>query len=294
MTVLITGAGGFVGTHLANHLLSQGHQVVALVRSVKNSRVLKKYKSDQFRTVIADLSLPIKLDFSVSSIVHLAAQIVYPNITETEFAERNIITMANTIRLAESLEVKKFIFLSSISVYGKPGADTLTEISPFVTPSGYGTSKYLSELMLSDLKKKVSVTNIRIPSIIGKAANPNFITKISESALNSEELIIQNPNTFFNSTIHVNDISSLISELLSKNTDPSFDTFNLACKDPVQLINLVRLIIDKLSSKSKIIINDTPTISSTISIRKLLDEYQYTPMSVSCAIDKFLKEFQNI
>ena len=294
MTILITGAGGFVGENLVNKLLSKGHEIVALVRSTDSLTNISKYKSDKFRTIIADLSKPIKIDFSVSEIVHLAAQIVYPSITETRFAEKNIVTMANTIRLAKQLNVKKFIFLSSVSVYGSPKSGILSEGSPLINPSSYGTSKYLGELMLSDLSGTVSVVNIRIPSVLGKTANPNFITKISESALKNEEFFIKNPKSLYNSTIHVDDVCCLINNLLEKKMTPFQDTINLACNNPIRLIDLAKLVVNELSSRSKIIIDETPSSSSLISIEKLTNEYNFIPMDVACAITNFLKDYKNL
>jgi len=182
--VLVTGANGFVGSHVIDALLQSGYSVKAVVRHFWN-------KAPQGVEVIyADLSLPVNWSealVGVSTIIHLAARVHQmdesPQMAIDEF--RNINTRA-TLELAEQAAragVKRFIYLSTIAVNGSFTApdEYFTEQSQPNPKSAYAISKYESELGLRKLSQLYSmeVTMIRPPMVYGLNAPGNFLRLVS-------------------------------------------------------------------------------------------------------------------
>jgi nucleoside-diphosphate-sugar epimerase len=182
--ILVTGANGFVGSHVIDALLTSGYSVKAVVRNTWSDA------PQGVDLLIADLSLPF--DWSdalqgVTAIIHLAARVHQtdesPQMAIEEF--RNINTRA-TLELADQaaiIGVKRFLYLSTIAVNGvftAPG-EYFTEQSEPSPKSSYATSKYESELGLLKIAQKypMEVTIIRPPMIYGFNAPGNFSRLIS-------------------------------------------------------------------------------------------------------------------
>jgi nucleoside-diphosphate-sugar epimerase len=182
--VLVTGANGFVGSHVIDALLSSGYSVKAVVRNTWSDA------PHGVELLVADLSLPFDWSAAlrgVTTIIHLAARVHQtdesPQMALEEF--RNINTRA-TLELANQAAiagVKRFLYLSTIAVNGvfTTSGEYFTEQSEPRPKSSYATSKYESELGLLKIAQKfpMEVTIIRPPMIYGLNAPGNFSRLIS-------------------------------------------------------------------------------------------------------------------
>jgi UDP-glucose 4-epimerase len=154
MSVLITGGAGYIGSHMAHHLLKAGEQIVVLdnlsTGVEKNlPRDIPFYKGD-----IADTALVSKIigDHKVDAVIHFAGSVVVP-----ESVEKPLDYYANNTSGARSLieacvrhKVAHFIFSSTAAVYGTPEVLPVSEDSPTIPESPYGRSKLMTEWMLQD------------------------------------------------------------------------------------------------------------------------------------------------
>ncbi len=150
-TSLVTGAAGFIGSHLVDALLERGHHVVALddlsggfVDNVSPSATFVE-ASCVDHAVISRLFEERKFDY----VFHLAA---YAAEGLSHFIKRfnytnNVIGTVNLINEAVNHNVKRFIFTSSIAVYGKNQLPMQEELTPAPEDS-YGVAKYAVELDL--------------------------------------------------------------------------------------------------------------------------------------------------
>ncbi len=161
MKIFLTGATGFVGSHLLEKLLSEGHQVFALVRSPSKVKI----SSVQLKLIKGELNSPFSLsenDLNTMDVVIHTAGIVH-SFTSQEFFEVNKQGTINLINKFQSNTKLKFILISSLAARGPFETEIIDQ-----PVSDYGKSKKAAELSLAQLAP-TSWTKIiiRPPMVIG-------------------------------------------------------------------------------------------------------------------------------
>lgn len=160
MKILVTGAAGFIGSHVVDRLLARGHEVVGLdsfdpfyARATKERNLAGARDHAAFRLVEADIRDPRALEAlprEVDAVVHLAALAgVRPSIRRpTEYADVNIAGTVALLELARARGWRRFVFGSSSSVYGERDDVPFREDDPVDHPiSPYAATKKACELM---------------------------------------------------------------------------------------------------------------------------------------------------
>lgn len=163
-TILLTGAAGFIGSHLAERLLAAGHRVIGVdnfdpfyPRAVKERNIAAVRAHAAFALGEIDLrdagALAALVDAAgvrIDAIVHLAAKAgVRPSMSDpVAYQEVNVAGTQNLLELARRLHVPQFVFASSSSVYGispsVPWREDDTALKPI---SPYASNKVSAELM---------------------------------------------------------------------------------------------------------------------------------------------------
>jgi UDP-glucose 4-epimerase len=148
MRVLVTGGAGFIGSHVVDALIQQGHSVTVVdnlsTGSLNNLNPGAKF----YETNILDEDLAhIFQEDKPEVVIHQAAQAVMTKSVEDPVfdAEQNIIGSLNLILQCLSCGVKKIIYASSVGVYGEPRYLPLDEKHPVEPISQYGISKHTVE-----------------------------------------------------------------------------------------------------------------------------------------------------
>jgi UDP-glucose 4-epimerase len=156
MSVLITGGAGYIGSHMAHHLLGAGeNEKVTILDNLSTGVEQNMPRGINFvRGDIADQALVSKIFEAqkIDSVIHFAGSVVVP-----ESVEKPLDYYANNTSAARSLieacvrhGVPNFIFSSTAAVYGTPPAIPVTEDSPTAAESPYGRSKLMTEWILQD------------------------------------------------------------------------------------------------------------------------------------------------
>src|SRR6266496_2631792 len=154
---LVTGAAGFIGSHLSEALIARGSQVTGVdnfdafyAREVKERNLAGLRKLPGFRFVEADVARdPVPLD-GVDAVIHLAAKPgVRPSLEDPgAYMEANVTATARLIDAARRVGLHRIVFGSSSSVYGNATPAPFTENEPAVSPiSPYAASKRAGELV---------------------------------------------------------------------------------------------------------------------------------------------------
>jgi UDP-glucuronate 4-epimerase len=207
MKILITGVAGFIGSHLADRLLGEGHTVVGIdnfdpsyPRLAKEENLNSARQHERFTFVEADIRRQEDLALLAAdlegcdAIAHLAAKAgVRPSLEDPAgYHETNVVGTANLLELARELGVKQFVFASSSSVYGVNPNVPWSETDKVLLPiSPYASTKVSAELMGHVYAHLYGVRFIalRFFTVYGPRQRPDLaICKFSHRILNGEPI----------------------------------------------------------------------------------------------------------
>jgi nucleoside-diphosphate-sugar epimerase len=222
-TVVITGGGGFVASHLARFLAAQYRVVLVDIRPPRAGTPHESYVCWDVRTAAPLDGLPARVD----CIVNLAAVHTSPGHPAHEYFETNILGARNVCGFAEAVGCERIVFTSSISVYGA-GEDEKNEDSLFMPNIPYGVSKTVAEyihrewLLKGPAERKLAI--IRPAVVFGKGEGGNF-TRIA-TALRKGFFAYPGRKDTIKSWIYVKDLCRLIVERMAQSEPLTF--FNAA------------------------------------------------------------------
>ena len=157
MKALVTGVAGFIGSHLAEKLLAEGHQVVGIdnfldnyPRTFKEKNLANFSQHASFRFINGDLlrtSLPELLS-GITHVFHLAAQPGVRSSWGAEFSrytDNNIMATQVLLEAVKGKQIEKFVYASTSSVYGDTDDLPMREEGGTSPVSPYGASKLAAE-----------------------------------------------------------------------------------------------------------------------------------------------------
>jgi NAD dependent epimerase/dehydratase len=156
--VLVTGAGGFIGAHLAARLVSEGARVRGFVRyNSRNERGALDWLEPEIASEIEVVSGELRDVESVARAVrnadvvfHLAAQIAIPYsyVNPRDFLEVNALGSLNIAQASLSAEVQRIVHVSTSEVYGSAQTVPITEDHPLEPQSPYAASKVAADKLM--------------------------------------------------------------------------------------------------------------------------------------------------
>jgi UDP-glucose 4-epimerase len=189
MRCLLTGAAGFIGSHLAERLLTNGHEVCGIdafidyyPRSIKE-RNLEGPRSWKHFTFIEDDLLDVNLSFlleGVDWVFHQAAQAGVRaswGMDFTRYVNCNILAMQRLLEaVRENAQVKRFVYASSSSVYGDTTILPVTESAALHPVSPYGVTKLAGEHLCSLYHHNFGVptVSLRYFTVYGPGQRPDM------------------------------------------------------------------------------------------------------------------------
>ncbi len=277
MTILITGVAGFIGSNLAEKLLLDGHQIIGIDnfdpfynKQIKLNNLSLFIHHPQFTFIEGDicdaeLYANTKL-LSIQCIVHLAAKAgVRPSI---DVPEKYFTANANgtilLLEFAKNNNIKKFVFASSSSVYGKnpnsPWQEDSTELMPI---SPYAASKIAAENIGKVYAHlyPINFIALRFFTVYGPRQRPDLaIHKFFKQIYNQEIIELYGKGDTYRDYTFIDDIlKGLNAAIFSTTINDGFNTFNLGNCYQVSLANLVQHIEKITGIKAKLnYLNEQP------------------------------------
>lgn len=177
MKSIVTGGGGFIGSHLCEKLLKAGHSVTV----IDNFSVGRKANLSKIKNKIKIYNRDIKnydsiknLFKNVDNVFHLAALAdIVPSIDEPEkYYKTNVTGTLNVLKLSSQNKVKRFIYSASSSCYGIPKKYPTKETSEIDPQYPYALTKRLGEELVLHFAKvyKLNATSLRFFNVYGPRA----------------------------------------------------------------------------------------------------------------------------
>jgi UDP-glucose 4-epimerase len=266
MHVLITGGAGFIGSHLADFYLSEGHQVTVLDNLSTGNLVNIENVLPNINFVKGDIRDSKIVDELVSNsnlVLHMAAYLGVKNIMENTLESIDSNFMGSEIVLKAATKHKKRIILASTSeIYGKNSQQPLNEESDRVVGAPqmirwtYSDSKALEEASAYVMHNRfgLPVTTARFFNTVGPRQTGQYgmvIPRFVQAALSHEDLLVYGDGTQSRVFCHVSDVVKAVN-LLAKDDQTIGDYFNVGGVGEISIMELAQRIIKMTGSKSKI------------------------------------------
>ena len=268
MQILVAGGGGFLGSHLCDRLLKDGHYVIALdnfyTGRIENIAHLKS--NVNFELMRRDVTS--KIDVEVDAIFNLAcpASPIQYQKHPVQTIKTNVIGAINLLELAERTGAR-ILQASTSEIYGDPEVDPQVEeywgrVNPIGIRSCYDEGKRTAETLFSDFHRQYGV-DVRIARIFNTFGprmakdDGRVVTNFIHQAIRGESITVYGTGNQTRSFCYVDDLIEGLVRLFS--TTNIHSPINLGNPDPITMLQLAQEIISLTKSKSEIIFQDLPS-----------------------------------
>jgi UDP-glucuronate 4-epimerase len=266
MNILVTGAAGFIGFHVARALLERGDEVICVdnmsdyydvkIKCDRNE-ILKKYPGYKFYECdIANYECMEKIakDTKIDKICHLAAQAGVRYSVENPFIyeQTNVKGTLNMFHIAKEFNIPQVVFASSSSVYGKNFNYPSSEDQQLDTPiSLYAATKKSGELMAHAYHHLfgIKMTGLRFFNVYGEFGRPDMMTWIfTENILKGKEIKVYNNGDTWKDYTYIDDIKRGVVAALDNPQE--YEIVNLGNHTPMHLKRCVEIIEQETGKKA--------------------------------------------
>jgi nucleoside-diphosphate-sugar epimerase len=265
---LVTGGGGFIGSHLTDALLARGDEVVVLDdfstgRSENVEHLIEAPGFELVRGSILDGDVVNECVARVDWVFHLASAVGVQLIVRDPL--RSLLTNVrgnDEVLAAAARHGKRLLFTSTSEVYGKNGAGPLREDSdhvlgsPFKSRWSYATSKAIGEALAHaySAERGAEIVVARLFNTVGPRQTGAYgmvLPRLVDQALRGKDLTVYGDGTQTRCFVHVADtVRALV--LLVEEQAASGNVFNVGSSEPVAIIALAQRVIERTESQSRV------------------------------------------
>lgn len=274
MPVLITGAAGFIGFHLARRLCEQGLEVVGIDNlnpyysvELKQARLqqLAGWPNFRFQALdIADAGALMQLfaGQTFTEVIHLAAQagVRYSLDNPGAYGQANLVGFLNLLEACRKHPPRHLVYASSSSVYGANAKLPFSVDDPVEQPlSLYAASKRANELMAHSYAHlyQLPVTGLRFFTVYGPWGRPDMaLFKFTQAMLAGRPIDVYNHGQMARDFTFIDDIVESIARLRLKPPRPvpgqaPCQLFNIGRGEPVRLLQFVECLENALGIEAR-------------------------------------------
>lgn len=272
MKVVVTGAAGFIGSHLCEALLQRGHRIVgidnfdpfyseAIKRNNIHGLAISLIEGDLNESAVLE-----EIPYDTDLVIHLAAKAgVRPSLKNPPaYIDANIKATVSLMDTMVKKGIKRLLFASSSSVYGKSFQVPFKESDNLNDKiSVYAASKHASEIFAKMYHNlyHMNVINMRFFTVYGERQRPDLaIYKFLKAALTDEEMTVFGDGSMGRDYTYIGDIVSGILAAAERiyNMNDICEVYNFGNSHPVSLNELIATIESVVGKKIRIKRGDIP------------------------------------
>jgi len=263
MNFLITGAAGFLGSNLANHLVREGHQVRGLDDLSTGDPQALSPEVLFTRGDVNDRPKLWTLLQDVDCVYHLAARVAVPE-SVLYPREYNAVNVGGTVSLMEAMRdvgVRRVVFISSGTVYGNQAKQPLNEnVQPY-PHSPYAVSKLAAEYYVRTIGDLwgIETVSLRVFNAYGPGqhlppSHPPVIPNFLRQAIRGGTLVMHGDGSQTRDYVFVDDV---VNTMIAAATAPSIDNLiiNIGSGRETSINELVQLVMEVTGTKIEVINN---------------------------------------
>ena len=303
MRCLVTGVSGFIGSHLAEKLIQDGHSVLGIdsfedfyPRELKEENLKGLRDSEQFQLIegnIIDLPLDTIVP-DVDCVFHEAAQ---PGVRDSWgsrfeiYAQNNVLATQKLLEASVEANLKRFVYASSSSVYGDADSLPIDEKSRLRPVSPYGVSKLAGENLCHLYWKNygIPVVALRYFTVYGPRQRPDMaFNRFIKAILKAEEITIYGNGTQTRDYTYIGDIvGGTLSAVEGEVVGEVFNLgggFNMTLNE---VLDVLENVIDKKARRVYVEVQRGDVKHTFSDITKAEKMLRYTP---SVSIEEGLRE----
>ena len=267
MRILVTGGAGFIGSHLIDRLITEGHEIVCLDNFYTGNKqnMLKWLDHPYFEMIRHDITEPIRLE--VDQIYHLAcpASPVHYQYNPVKTVKTNVLGTMNMLGLAKRVKAR-FLLASTSEVYGDPEVHPQSEeywgnVNPIGIRSCYDEGKRIAETLTFDYyrQNKVDVRVARIFNTYGPRMLENdgrVVSNLVVQALRGIPLTVYGEGSQTRSFCYVSD---LVDGLIRLMNNDYIGPVNLGNPDEYTILQLAKAVQDLVNPDAQIKFEPLPS-----------------------------------
>lgn len=266
MKALVTGGAGFIGSHLVDRLMEQGHEVRVLddlsAGTLENiKRWLDHERFEFIKGDMRDAEIVKKAVEGVDVVFHLAAnpEVRIGSQSPELLYETNVLITYNLLNAMRDSNVECLVFTSSSTVYGDAEViPTPEDYGPLEPISVYGGAKLAAEALISGYAHTFDFKALifRLANIIGERSNHgviyDFINKLKK---NPNELEILGDGTQRKSYLHVSDTVEGMLHIFEhfKRSEKTVDFYNLGNDDWITVKEIAEIVSEEMGLKPRFV-----------------------------------------
>ncbi|MCK5450453.1 MAG: NAD(P)-dependent oxidoreductase [Candidatus Omnitrophica bacterium] len=276
MKILVTGATGFIGENLVKRLTLEEHNVACLVRKTSNTVFLERLNVP---LTVCDILDKNETDRAFAEIrpdivFHCAAKVGGDKFAE-ELMKVNTMTTRNICGAGFASDIKRLIYISSVSVISGNKQVPLTDDMPYKASNAYGKSKIEAERIAVGFRNKGLRTAIIRPCMVYGEGEPHALDKLFKKIIRRYLPVLDIPEV--DSKLHLGYIDNIVEVLmLAMDKDEALEgTFMAADKSVITIRSFMELLYSELLGARPLVIPRKLINAAMVipPVRKIIKQY---------------------
>ncbi len=264
-TILVTGGAGFIGSHVVDKLIAEKYNVVVIDNLIAGHREYVNKKAKFINCDIRDIEKVDKIfkKNNFYAVLHLAGQPSIVNSFTDPFSDMNtnFLGTMNMVILSAKHRIKRFLYASSMTVYGNQNILPIKETANCVPINYYGIAKYAAERFVhttgdrNDLDHPFNTTSFRMFNVFGprqSLTNPyqGVLAIFMGNVLRNEPITIFGDGKHSRDFVFVEDVAKIWVDSID-NKKSYGKVFNIGSGKMLSVNSLAKIVIESCGQKFK-------------------------------------------